>query len=142
MTIPRRRSTDVSYSAYSVYLVVQNSTDLFSVGNPSNPQGIFGGYPYCYTVWEPSNFRDTTFQPGDWFVQAPNSTMNDAWCNANAQKPTVLLPPHTAPLDFKFGIGSDSDMYAALHGSWNRNPPQVCLSPFLSCFAYQLDIGV
>ena len=97
------------------------------VGDPSNPQSVFGGYPYCFSVWEPSNFVDTTFQPGDWFVQAPNSTMNDAWCNANAVKPTVLLPPHTAPLDFKFGVGSDTNMYAGLHGSWNRSPPQVCV---------------
>jgi hypothetical protein len=25
----------------------------------------------------------------------------------------------------KFGLGSDSNMYAALHGSWNRQPPSV-----------------
>jgi len=121
-TTPQRRCTDVRPF---VGILVSRCLHFHLVGDPSNPQTVFGGYPYCFTVWEPSNFVDTTFQPGDWFVQAPNSTMNDAWCNSNAVKPTVLLPPHTAPLDFKFGVGSDSNMYAGLHGSWNRSPPQV-----------------
>ena len=94
------------------------------MGDPSNPQSIFGGYPYCFTVWDPPSFTDKTFQVGDWFVQAPNTTMNDAWCDSNAVKPHTLLPPHTAPLDMKFGLGSDTNMYASLHGSWNRSPPQ------------------
>ena len=63
------------------------------------------------------------------FVQAPNATMNDAWCEANAVKPTALLPPHTAPLDIKFAPRlSDGNLYATLHGSWNRSPPQVRFS--------------
>jgi len=98
---------------------------VYNLGDPSTPNtAFFGGYPYCFTVWQPSSFRDKTFQTGDWFVQAPNSTLTDAWCETNAKKPTALLPPHTAPLDAKFGVGSDSAMYVALHGSWNRNPPQ------------------
>ena len=59
------------------------------------------------------------------FVQAPNTTLTDAWCNTNAKKPTAILPPHTAPLDGKLGVGTDSYMYVSLHGSWNRQPPTV-----------------
>ncbi|KAG2006962.1 cellobiose dehydrogenase [Coprinopsis cinerea AmutBmut pab1-1] len=101
---------------------------VYNLGSPTEPAGIFGGYPICYTVWEEKDFRDgdTRKKPGDWFVQDPgNSTFNDEWCEANAVKPTVLLPPHTAPLDLKFGVKSgDSNLYASLHGSWNRQPPQ------------------
>lgn len=98
---------------------------VYRLGDPRNPTGLFGGYPYCYTVWEGEAFTDASKVPGDWFVQAPNATLNDEWCNENAIKPTVLLPPHTAPLDMKFGPRQrDSDLYVTLHGSWNRNPPQ------------------
>ncbi|PPQ71370.1 hypothetical protein CVT24_011756 [Panaeolus cyanescens] len=98
---------------------------VWRLGTPNTPSNLFGGYPYCFLVWEPSNFRDKTFQPGDWFVQAPNSTLTDSWCEANAVKPKAMLPPHTAPLDMKFGVGDDAvNLYVSLHGSWNRSPPQ------------------
>ncbi|KAJ2916211.1 hypothetical protein MD484_g4181, partial [Candolleomyces efflorescens] len=97
---------------------------VYNLGDPENPQAIFGGYPYCFTVWEPSDFTDKRFNVGDWFVQNPNGQYSDDWCNQNSVKPTVLLPPHSAPLDMKFGLGSDTNMYAAMHGSWNRQPPQ------------------
>ncbi|KAJ3500222.1 hypothetical protein NLJ89_g9889 [Agrocybe chaxingu] len=97
---------------------------VYRLGNPSAPTGFWGGYPYCFTVWEPNSFIDKTFQVGDWFVQAPNATLTDAWCDNNAVKPIALLPPHTAPLDIKFGVGSDTNLYVPMHGSWNRNPPQ------------------
>ena len=69
------------------------------------------------------------------FVQAPNSTINDDWCSENSANPTVLLPPHTAPLDMKFGAHeNDTNLYVSLHGSWNRDPPQVSIhSFFLRC---------
>ncbi|KAG2006953.1 cellobiose dehydrogenase [Coprinopsis cinerea AmutBmut pab1-1] len=97
---------------------------VYNLGDPSNPRAIFGGYPDCYTVWEPSDFTDSPKQPGDWFTQDNSGQYTDAWCNANAVKPTLLLPPHTAPLDMKFGLGNDTNLYVALHGSWNRQPPQ------------------
>ncbi|RXW12263.1 hypothetical protein EST38_g13592 [Candolleomyces aberdarensis] len=96
---------------------------VYRLGDPSNPRQLFGGYPHCYTVWEPSDFTDKQFAVGDWFVQNNSGQYNDDWCNTNATKPVALLPPHTAPLDMKFGLGTDSNMYAALHGSWNRQPP-------------------
>ncbi|KAJ3506709.1 hypothetical protein NLJ89_g6719 [Agrocybe chaxingu] len=96
------------------------------LGDPANPTQFFGGYPYCYTVWEPRDFVETNFSVGDWFVQEPNATtgITDAWCNENASKPTVILPPHTAPLDMKFGVKNDTSLYVPLHGSWNRDIPQ------------------
>ncbi|TFK75515.1 hypothetical protein BDN72DRAFT_831768 [Pluteus cervinus] len=98
---------------------------LYNLGDPANPSGNFHGYPYCFKVWEPRNFTDKTFQVGDWFVQAPNNTINDTYCTTNIRgDPLTLLPPHTAPLDIKFGIGSDTSAYVSLHGSWNRSPPQ------------------
>ncbi|KAJ2924136.1 hypothetical protein H1R20_g12958, partial [Candolleomyces eurysporus] len=98
---------------------------VYKLGDPTKPTGLFGGYPYCYTVWEGEDFDDTDMRPGDWFVQAPNSTINDDWCSENSANPTVLLPPHTAPLDMKFGAHeNDTNLYVSLHGSWNRDPPQ------------------
>lgn len=95
------------------------------VGDPASPKRLFGGYPYCYTVWQATDFTDKQFSVGDWFTQDNSGIYNDAWCNSNAVKPVALLPPHSAPLDMKFGLGTDSNMYAALHGSWNRQPTQV-----------------
>lgn len=97
---------------------------VYRLGDPANPKQTFGGYPHCYTVWEAGDFTDRTFRVGDWFTQQNSGQYNDAWCDSNAVKPITLLPPHTAPLDMKFGLGTDTSMYAALHGSWNRQPPQ------------------
>lgn len=83
----------------------------------------------CLTVWDSEDFKDgdVSKKPGDWFVQdTTNTTFNDAWCETNGTKPTVILPPHTAPLDLKFGVREgDANMYASLHGSWNRPVPIV-----------------
>lgn len=97
---------------------------VYRLGDPASPKRLFGGYPYCYTVWQATDFTDKQFSVGDWFTQDNSGTYNDAWCNSNAVKPVALLPPHSAPLDMKFGLGTDSNMYAALHGSWNRQPTQ------------------
>ncbi|TFK28282.1 hypothetical protein FA15DRAFT_753613 [Coprinopsis marcescibilis] len=97
---------------------------VYFLGDPANPRGIFGGYPECYTVWEPRDFTDSTKRAGDWFTQNNSGQYNDAWCETNAVKPIVILPPHMAPLDFKFGLGNDTNMYVGFHGSWNRTPPQ------------------
>jgi glucose/arabinose dehydrogenase len=98
------------------------------VGNPSAPNGSYHGYPYCFTVYNSADIVDKSMQPGDWFAQDTSSQYNDAWCNANAIKPLAILPPHTAPLDLKFGVRqSDTNLYVPLHGSWNRSPPQVSI---------------
>ncbi|TFK28294.1 hypothetical protein FA15DRAFT_701183 [Coprinopsis marcescibilis] len=99
---------------------------VYKLGNPTSPNtSLFGGYPYCFTVWEQADFTDKAMQPGDWFVQDTTGQYTDAWCEANSVKPVALLPPHTAPLDMKFGVRQDdANLYVGLHGSWNRTPPQ------------------
>ncbi|RXW23642.1 hypothetical protein EST38_g2206 [Candolleomyces aberdarensis] len=95
---------------------------VYPLGNPTSPnQTFFAGYPWCYTVWEPANITDMRLQVGDWFVQDPTGTYNEAWCNSNAVKPISILPPHAAPLDMKFGVRpGDDNLYIALHGSSAR----------------------
>jgi glucose/arabinose dehydrogenase len=95
---------------------------VYNIGTPDAPLGFWGGYPYCFYVWDPTSFRDKTFKTGDNFVQSPNATLTDAWCESKVTKPLLLLPPHTAPLDIKFGL-NDTNAYVSLHGSWDRQPP-------------------
>ncbi|KAH6903269.1 hypothetical protein BKA70DRAFT_1404253 [Coprinopsis sp. MPI-PUGE-AT-0042] len=98
---------------------------VYRLGNPSAPNGTFHGYPTCFSAWDHTAITDKSMQPGDWFVQDTSGQYSDEWCNANAIKPLALLPPHTAPLDLKFGVRqSDTNLYVPLHGSWNRSPPQ------------------
>ena len=67
----------------------------------------------------------TTSRSFDFYRFAPNptSTITDSWCAANSRSPTVLLPPHSAPLDLKFGLNSDSNLYIGMHGSVNSPTP-------------------
>ncbi|EJD35699.1 soluble quino protein glucose dehydrogenase [Auricularia subglabra TFB-10046 SS5] len=80
------------------------------------------GYPTCFSVWDPSSFPPSdNFSTGDWFVQQPNGTINDASCDAKAVKPKLLFQAHSAPIDIK--IGPDGNAYVTFRGSWNRKPP-------------------
>lgn len=82
-----------------------------AVGDASSISGNrWYGYPTCFSVWNSSSFpASDNFKTGDWFVQNPNSTMNDAYCNSKAVKPTLLFQGHSAPLDIK--VGPDSSAY-------------------------------
>ncbi|KAF2831354.1 cellulose binding iron reductase-like protein [Ophiobolus disseminans] len=91
------------------------------MGDVTKPNTNWYGYPTCFTVWQPSDFKDKTFKVGDFFVQAPNSTFNDDTCNQKAVAPKMTLFPHSAPIDCKFDADS-STMYITYHGSWNRSP--------------------
>ncbi|KAJ2925324.1 hypothetical protein H1R20_g11771, partial [Candolleomyces eurysporus] len=94
---------------------------VYALGQANNAnESFFGGAPYCYTVYDPAPITDLSLQPGDYFALQPNSSFNDAWCSANAARPSLILPPHTAPLDMKFGVKGDNNLYIGLHGSWNR----------------------
>ncbi|KAH7096098.1 soluble quino protein glucose dehydrogenase [Auriculariales sp. MPI-PUGE-AT-0066] len=98
---------------------------LHLLGDASSPQSTYFGYPYCFSVWNPSLFPSAdSFKVGDWFVQRPNSTgINGAWCDSKATKPQLLFAAHSAPLDMKFGPSGDVSLYVSFHGSWNREPP-------------------
>ncbi|KAJ3033459.1 hypothetical protein HDV00_006342 [Rhizophlyctis rosea] len=94
------------------------------LGNPANPTGSWYGYPYCFTIWDPSTFpKDQTYSVGQQFVQRPNNTINDSTCS-RITAPSLQFQPHSAPLDIKFSpVTSDTNAYVSFHGSWNRQPP-------------------
>ena len=105
------------------------------VGNPATPSGSWFGYPYCFSVWDQSLFPGESLQTGQWFSQDQSVTVNgqamtDAYWYAmlwlvtiyrlmkvtfcsqtRAVKPTLVLQPHSAPLDIKFGPSGDTNMY-------------------------------
>ncbi|KAF2636722.1 hypothetical protein P280DRAFT_472935 [Massarina eburnea CBS 473.64] len=91
------------------------------MGDITKPNTNWYGYPTCFTVWQPSDFKDKSFKVGDWFVQAPNSTFNDDTCDQKATKAALTLFPHSAPIDCKFDA-DNSNMFISFHGSWNRQP--------------------
>ncbi|KAL8297540.1 hypothetical protein RB597_006570 [Gaeumannomyces tritici] len=96
--------------------------ELNYLGDPTKPNNQWYGYPTCFTVWDPSVFRDRTdFKTGDQFVVAPNSTFNDAHCSGKAVAPTLSFQAHSAPISGLFDDVGDN-MYVTFHGSWNRQP--------------------
>jgi len=118
--------------AYRVNVVTSQVLDIhndnpaekvYTLGAANQPNAsFFGGAPYCYTVFDAADITDASFKPGDYFALQPNSTFNDGWCASNAAKPSLILPPHTAPLDMKFGArDDDNNLYIGLHGSYNRD---------------------
>lgn len=108
------------------------------VGDPSQPNTDWYGYPLCFTVGDGSVFTDTTFHPGDQFLIAPNETFSDTTCSNSSIPPRLSLQAHSAPIDATFD-SSFANMYVTLHGSWNREPAtgyKVVRIPFT-----QLDDG-
>ncbi|KAK7976861.1 PI-PLC X domain-containing protein 1 [Apiospora arundinis] len=93
------------------------------LGDISKPNPNWYGYPTCWTVGEPAEIKDASFQIGDQIIQAPNSTFDDSTCAKMVTPPAMTFESHQAPLDSKFDADS-KNLYVALHGSWNRDPPQ------------------
>jgi len=94
-----------------------------------NP-GRFYGYPYCWS----EGILNSPLKKGptaQWVYPEFNATYNDTWCDDdnNVIKPVWVLPAHTAPLDILFDYNNNfpyeyyGNAYIALHGSWDRNPP-------------------
>ena len=96
--------------------------ELNFLGDVSVPNTKWYGYPVCFTVWEPSVFKDKTFQVGEQFMIQPNSTFNDATCGQRSVPPRLSFQAHSAPLDASFDP-SNSNLYVSFHGSWNRPTP-------------------
>lgn len=113
----------------------------------AGPAGTFYGYPYCWSEYSlPSEHSRGRGAQWAWPSFIPEYT--DAWCEANAEPPRLLLPAHSAPLGLTF-FGSNAsapctddggdggfpwtpgafpcsmrgDAFVALHGSWNRDTP-------------------
>jgi len=104
-----------------------------SVGDPTKPSNTWFGYPTCFTVWEPSLFKDTTFKTGDQFVVTPNETFSDEDCIGRATPPRLSMMAHSAPITAGFDK-SASNLYITFHGSWDRQPAtgyKVVQVPFL-----------
>ena len=94
--------------------------------------GEFYGYPYCWTEY--SLPPSIGHGPGtQWATEATrmDGTHDDAWCRnpANVTPPQHAMLAHQAPLGLVFYQGSDlspkvaGDAFAALHGSWDADPP-------------------
>ncbi|KAK8040273.1 hypothetical protein PG991_000061 [Apiospora marii] len=93
------------------------------LGDVSTPNPQWYGYPTCWTVGEPDEIKDASFQIGDQIIQAPNGTFDDSHCAELVTPPAMTFESHQAPLDSKFDAKTEN-LYVALHGSWNRDPPQ------------------
>lgn len=97
--------------------------ELNYLGSVTKPNDNWYGYPTCFTVRGPDEITDTEFQIGEQYVLTPNATFDDSSCAEQAVPPRLTLPAHTAPLGSAFDATFEN-LYVALHGSWNRNPPQ------------------
>jgi glucose/arabinose dehydrogenase len=94
------------------------------------------GYPHCFTVGNLTRSFGTDPQFLQQFAWAPNSVYNDAFCqNAGNNRPPVSgIPAHSSPiqgtffqecgqLEGSFPCSMKGDLFASLHGSWNRERP-------------------
>ncbi|KAI1122926.1 soluble quino protein glucose dehydrogenase [Nemania abortiva] len=97
--------------------------ELNYFGDPENPRTPnWFGYPTCFTVWEPSLFKDTTaLKTGSQFVVSPNATFNDESCAGVANPPRLSFPAHIAPIGSVFDKNG-TNLYITFHGSWDRQP--------------------
>lgn len=109
-------------NATSTDIHIDNPADeLNYLGDVTQPNNDWYGYPTCHTVWSPDVITDRSFAVGDQFVLAPNATFDDETCVERSVPPHLSFQAHSAPLDAKFD--SDySNLYITLHGSWNRQP--------------------
>lgn len=92
-----------------------------SVGDPSQPNTDWYGYPVCFTIGNPTPFVDATFTIGDQFLLTPNETFTDDICTQISRPPRLAIQAHSAPIGAAFD-SSFENLYVTLHGSWNRQP--------------------
>eukprot|EP00004_Rigifila_ramosa_P011825 TRINITY_DN2527_c0_g1_i1.p2 TRINITY_DN2527_c0_g1~~TRINITY_DN2527_c0_g1_i1.p2 ORF type:complete len:426 (-),score=86.22 TRINITY_DN2527_c0_g1_i1:59-1309(-) len=98
--------------------------------------GQFYGYPYCWsdTGMDPVTGGSSRTQ---WADTEYFGNVTDAWCRdaSNNVPPRWCMPAHMAPLgmafygnssfsgEFSFPGEMADDLFVAMHGSWNRQPP-------------------
>ncbi|EAU83775.2 hypothetical protein CC1G_07510 [Coprinopsis cinerea okayama7 len=97
---------------------------VFKLSNPRRPESSFAGYPYCFPVWDSNAIQDRRFERGEWSAILPETEYNDEWCQREAARPSLILPPHSAPLDMKFGPRGDDSLYVAMHSNGYIDPTQ------------------
>ncbi|KAH7313648.1 hypothetical protein B0I35DRAFT_480320 [Stachybotrys elegans] len=106
--------------------------ELNYLGDPAAPEGLWYGYPTCFTVWGGEQFPDGTPATGSQFLPEPNSTFSDATCEEMSRRPRLAIQAHSAPIDAKFDPAGEN-LFVTLHGSWNRRTPtgyKVVTIPF------------
>ncbi|KAI0481935.1 soluble quino protein glucose dehydrogenase [Xylariaceae sp. FL0804] len=95
--------------------------ELNYLGDVTQPNQTWYGYPVCFTVWDGSEFpADPPFQTGEQFVQMPSPAVDDATCAAASEPPRLAFQAHMAPLGAAFDAGFDA-LFVAMHGSWDRS---------------------
>ncbi|KAK1659141.1 carbohydrate-binding cytochrome b562 [Colletotrichum godetiae] len=115
--------------------------ELNFLGDPSQANDQWYGYPTCFSVWEPSVIKDKSFKVGQQFVVAPNSTYNDDTCTQRSVPPRLSIQAHSAPIGAVFD-GTFQNLYVTLHGSWNRSPAtgfKVSVVPFTKLTSGEYD---
>ncbi|KAM3449440.1 hypothetical protein MY3296_006905 [Beauveria thailandica] len=84
------------------------------------------GYPGCVAIYDPSNVKSFSIEGGPKVgLQMTGDHITgytDDWCRENATAPRLTFGSHLAPLDIKF-LNDGSAALLAIHGSWNRQPP-------------------
>lgn len=110
--------------------------ELNFLGDVTQSNDIWYGYPTCFTVWNPDEIIDRHFRTGQQFVQSPNQTFNDNSCKGTSAPPQLNFQAHSAPLDCKFDVGF-KNLYVSFHGSHDRDPPtgyKIVEIPFTRSF--------
>ncbi|KAI1383752.1 soluble quino protein glucose/sorbosone dehydrogenase [Hypoxylon trugodes] len=96
--------------------------ELNFLGDVSTPNNAWYGYPTCFTIWETNATHG--LDVGQQFVQSPNETFTDDTCAHMSMPPRLTFRAHSAPLDAKFDAPKYENLFATLHGSWDRYPPR------------------
>lgn len=123
-TTPPTSSTTVRPNSSEACIpCITNIANTSSVGDPSEPNENWYGYPTCFTVWGGDEFPNgENPATGSLFIPAPNATFSDATCKEQVVGPRLSFQAHSAPIDAKFDRQAEN-LFVSLHGSWNRDVP-------------------
>jgi|GEM_PF-894721 len=85
------------------------------------------GFPFCFAAEQVAGVAPGTQLAHETY---PNNPHDNAWCQANADKPVSFVPSHSAPMDIHFFTTPSNVLparwkngaFVSLHGSWNRSP--------------------
>lgn len=89
------------------------------------------GYPFCFVAQRVVKSDGTLVPPGTQLrYEGFGADHDDAWCAANADRPTSFFQAHSAPLDLTFFDGATvrgglpdryrGGAFVSFHGSWDR----------------------
>ncbi len=118
---------DVSYQGVDVH--ADNPGELLV----ELAKGKQYGYPFCFVAQRLVKSDGTLVTPGTQLrYEGFGADHDDAWCAANAERPTSFFQAHSAPLDLTFFDGDvvrgglpdhyRGGAFVSFHGSWDRGP--------------------